>query len=146
MLVRSPYAATKSAVSRSSLARPDVERLCRAFKHGRVLDKSPGTIREWNAGKIPLLFAHPAAAGHGLNLADGGNILVFFSLNWNLEEHEQIIERLGPTRQAQAGHKRPMFIHYILADDTIDDDVLDRLRSKKSVQDCLLNAMRRRSS
>lgn len=124
----------------------DLERLRRAFKNGRVLDKSPGVLRDWNAGKISLLFAHPASAGHGLNLADGGNILVFFSLNWNLEEHEQIIERLGPVRQMQAGYNRPMFIHYVLADDTIDDDVLERLRSKKSVQDCLLDAMRRRSS
>jgi len=124
----------------------DLERLCRAFKQGRVLDKSPGTIREWNAGKIPLLFAHPASAGHGLNLADGGNILVFFSLNWSLEEHEQIIERIGSVRQAQAGHPRSVFIHYILAADTLDEDVLERLRTKKSVQDCLIAAMRRRDT
>ena len=45
-----------------------------------------------------MLLAHPASCGHGLNLQDGGNILVFFSRGWNLEEHEQIIERIGPTR------------------------------------------------
>jgi SNF2 family DNA or RNA helicase len=121
----------------------DLDRLKRSFPKARILDHNPQTIRDWNAGKIAILLAHPASAGHGLNLADGGNILVFFSLNWNLEEHEQIIERLGPVRQAQAGYKRPMFIHYILAEDTIDGDVLSRLREKKSVQDALLNAMRR---
>ena len=122
----------------------DLHRLRAAFPRGRVLDSDPATIRSWNAGKIPVLFAHPASAGHGLNLQDGGNILVFFSVNWNLEEHQQIIERIGPTRQMQAGHDRPVFIHYILADDTVDFDVLERLESKRSVQDILMQAMKRR--
>jgi SNF2 family DNA or RNA helicase len=121
----------------------DLVRLRAAFPRGRVLDSDPETIRSWNAGKIPVLFAHPASAGHGLNLQDGGNIIVFFSVNWNLEEHQQIIERIGPTRQMQAGHDRPVFIHYILANDTVDFDVLERLESKRSVQDILLQAMKR---
>ncbi len=122
----------------------DLARLQRAFPKGRQLDADPGTIRDWNAGRIPLLFAHPASAGHGLNLQDGGNILAFFSVNWNLEEHQQIIERVGPTRQLQAGHDRPVFIHYILADDTVDDLILDRLQTKRQVQDILLEAMKAR--
>ena len=122
----------------------DLARLRAAFPRARQLDADPGTIRDWNAGRIPMLLAHPASAGHGLNLQDGGNILVFFSVNWNLEEHQQIIERIGPTRQAQAGHDRPVFLHYILASDTVDFDVLDRLESKRSVQDILMQAMKRR--
>jgi len=121
----------------------DLARLQKAFPKGRVLDKNPKTIADWNAGKIQLLFAHPASAGHGLNLAEGGNILVFFSLNWNLEEHMQIIERIGPLRQKQAGINRPVFVHYILAGDTVDDLILERLRSKRSVQEILLEAMKR---
>lgn len=124
--------------------RHDLDRLRRAFPQGHVLDSSPDTIRDWNLGRIPVLFAHPASAGHGLNLQDGGNILVFFSVNWNLEEHQQIIERIGPTRQMQAGHDRPVFIHYILAHDTMDFDVLERLESKASVQEILMKAMKRR--
>ena len=122
----------------------DLHRLRAAFPRSRVLDSDPETIRSWNAGKIPVLFAHPASAGHGLNLQDGGNILVFFSVNWNLEEHQQIIERIGPTRQMQAGHDRPVFLHYILANDTVDFDVLERLESKASVQEILMKAMKRR--
>ncbi|MDD0892828.1 ATP-dependent helicase, partial [Xylella fastidiosa subsp. multiplex] len=60
----------------------DVARLQRAFPKGRALDKNPDTIRDWNAGNIPVLFAHPASAGHGLNLQDGGNILAFFGHWW----------------------------------------------------------------
>ncbi|OAE72570.1 hypothetical protein A7J71_11160 [Achromobacter insolitus] len=123
----------------------DLARLLKAFPKGRQLDKDPQTLRDWNAGKIPVLFAHPASAGHGLNLQDGGNILVFFSVNWNLEEHQQIVERIGPTRQMQAGHDRPVFIHYILARDTVDEIVLARIETKREVQDLLLEALKRRA-
>lgn len=122
----------------------DLARLLRAFPQGRALDTDPRTISEWNAGRIPVLFAHPASAGHGLNLQDGGNTLVFFGLNWNLEEHEQIIERIGPTRQAQAGHNRKVYVHRIVARGTVDELVLERLQSKASVQQVLLEAMKRR--
>ncbi len=122
----------------------DLQRLQSRFRQGRVLDADPDTIKQWNAGKIPLLFAHPASAGHGLNLADGGNILAFFGVNWSLEEHMQIIERIGPMRQKQAGYDRPVFIYPILARGTVDDLVMERLSSKRSVQDVLLEAMKRR--
>lgn len=123
----------------------DLARLLRAFPKGRALDKDPQTVRDWNAGKIPVLFAHPASAGHGLNLQDGGNILVFFGHWWNLEEFQQIVERIGPTRQAQAGHNRPVFIHHIVAADTVDDLVMARRESKREVQDLLLEALKGRS-
>jgi SNF2 family DNA or RNA helicase len=121
----------------------DLARLQRAFPKGRVLDTESQTITDWNSGRIPVLFAHPASAGHGLNLQDGGNILVFFGHWWSLEEHQQIIERIGPTRQAQAGHNRAVFIHHIVAIDTVDELVLKRLETKREVQDLLLEAMKR---
>lgn len=122
----------------------DLARLQAAFKRGRHLDQDPQTIRDWNAGRIPILFAHPASAGHGLNLQDGGNIIAFFGLWWNLEEHQQIIERIGPTRQAQAGHDRPVFIHHIVAADTVDELVLARIDTKREVQDLLLESMKKK--
>lgn len=124
--------------------RSDLERIKRTFKQARVLDDKPQTIRDWNKGKIPLLLAHPASAGHGLNLQDGGNILAFFGLTWNLEHYQQVIERIGPVRQMQAGHNRPVYVHHIVARGTVDELVLDRLQTKRAVQDILLEAMRRR--
>lgn len=121
----------------------DLARLLRAFPKGRHLDKDPQTIRDWNAGRVPLLFAHPASAGHGLNLQDGGNTLVFFGHWWDLEQFQQIVERIGPTRQAQAGHNRPVFIHHIVAADTVDELVMARRDSKREVQDLLLEAMKK---
>ena len=122
----------------------DLARLQAAFPKGRVLDANPQTLREWNEGHIPILFAHPASAGHGLNLQDGGNTLVFFAHNWNLEERLQIIERIGPTRQKQAGHNRPVFIHNIIARDTVDEMVMERVETKREIQDILLAAMKRK--
>ena len=120
----------------------DLGRLKKRYPTAVVLDKNPDTLRQWNRGEIPILLAHPASAGHGLNLQDGGNILVFFSHDWNLETYLQIIERIGPTRQAQAGHNRPVFIYYIVAKNTIDEVVLLRRKSKKSVQDTLLEDLK----
>jgi len=122
----------------------DLERLRRRFTQARVLDADPSTIHQWNAGSIPLLLAHPASAGHGLNLADGGNILAFFGVDWSLELYLQVIERIGPMRQKQAGYDRPCLVYPILARDTVDELVMDRLASKRSVQDVLLDAMNRR--
>ena len=120
----------------------DLARLQRHFPAGRVLDSRVETIQDWNAGRIPILFAHPASAGHGLNLQDGGNTIVFFGHWWNLEEHDQIIERIGPVRQLQAGYNRPVFIHYIVAKGTVDQLVCARRESKREVQDLLLDYMK----
>jgi SNF2 family DNA or RNA helicase len=123
--------------------RSDLSRLKAAFPQAQVLDADPDTIKRWNAGKIPILLAHPKSAGHGLNLAEGGNILAFFSVDWNLEEHLQIIERIGPMRQKQAGLNRPVFVHMICAKNTVDFMVLERLQTKRNRQDILLAALKR---
>jgi SNF2 family DNA or RNA helicase len=121
----------------------DLVRLKKHFPKGVELNSDPKTIKNWNAGKIPMLFAHPASAGHGLSLQDGSNIIVFFAVDWNLENHLQIIERLGPVRQMQSGYSRNVFIYRILARDTVDEMVLERLTTKREVQDILLEAMKR---
>lgn len=125
--------------------RSDLARLQAAFPEARQLDAAPQTIEDWNAGQIPVLLAHPASAGHGLNLQDGGNILVYFGHWWNLEERQQILERIGPMRQKQAGHERPVFVYNIVARDTVDEVVIDRMQSKREVQDLLLEYMKNRN-
>jgi SNF2 family DNA or RNA helicase len=122
----------------------DLARLLKAFPRGRFLDADPQTEADWNAGKIPVLFAHPKSAGHGLNLQDGGNIIAFFGHWWDLELRQQIIERIGPVRQAQSGYDRPVFIYDIVAADTVDELVIARHETKREVQDLLLEAMKRK--
>lgn len=119
-------------------------RLLKHFPKMRHLDDDPQTIRDWNAGKIPYLAAHPKSAGHGLNLQDGGNILAVVDHDWNLEDYDQIVERIGPTRQFQSGYNRPVWIYPIIARDTIDETVIERRASKRDVQELLKDAMKRR--
>ena len=122
----------------------DLERLLKRFPKGKAMDADPKTIEQWNAGKIPVLFVHPKSAGHGLNLQHGGNILCFYGIDWNLEDRLQVIERIGPVRQKQAGYDRPVFIHYLIAKGTIDELVLARVDEKKSVLETLMQNLKNR--
>jgi len=123
--------------------RHDLARLLRAFPNAIDLSTAAG-LRRAKSGEGRVWLAHPASLGHGVDgLQEHCNILAFFGLNWNLEEHDQIIGRIGPMRQQQAGKDRPVYVHYILAAGTVDELVLDRLTNKRSVQQVLLDAMRR---
>lgn len=121
----------------------DLIRLRAKFPKGVELDGKAITVEAWNAGKIQILFTHPASAGHGLNLQHGGNTVVFFGHWWDLEQYQQMIERIGPVRQKQSGYDRAVFVYHIYARGTIDETIRERRISKASVQDLLLNAMKR---
>jgi len=115
----------------------DLERLLKRFPQAKTLDKNQSTIDDWNKGKIPMLLAHPASAGHGLNLQDGGALCVWFGLNWSLELYQQFNARLH-----RQGQKRPVRIVHIVADNTIDARVLAVLKNKDATQSSLLNALK----
>jgi SNF2 family DNA or RNA helicase len=122
--------------------RHDLTRIQKRFPQCRALDQNPQTIDDWNKGLIPLLAAHPASCGHGINLQDGGCHIAVFSHWWALEEFQQIVERIGTVRQLQSGHPRAVTIFNIRAVGTIDSVVIARRESKRSVQDSLLEAAR----
>ncbi len=122
----------------------DLARLLKAFPKGRALRNSQDED-DFADGKIPLLFVHPKSAGHGI---DGFQRhccnIVFFGFNWSLGQRMQVIERIGPVRQMQAGFERLVTIHNIVARDTVDELVLERHESKREVQDLLLAACKRK--
>lgn len=124
----------------------DLARILKRFKKAQPLGNKPEQIEAWNRGEIQMLVVHPASAGHGLSLQHGSNILVYFSTGWSLETDAQLQERLGPTRQAQSGYNRPVFVHRIVGKDTLEEAVVERLKSKASVQDALMKAMKMRHS
>lgn len=99
----------------------------------------PETIADWNAGKIRVLLAHPASMGHGLNLQDGGHIIVWFSLTWSLEIYEQANARLH-----RQGQKTCTQIHRIIAEGTVDEDVVSSLDRKDEGQQKLIEAIKAR--
>jgi SNF2 family DNA or RNA helicase len=122
----------------------DLARLLKWFPKGRHFDKADKTKADFIAGKIPLLFIHPMSGGHGVDgLQNATNIIVFFSQDWNLETYQQVSERIGPTRQFQSGYKRPAFRYHICARKTVDEVVMERRKSKSTVQDALLEYLKR---
>lgn len=117
--------------------RSDKERILKRYPDARALDKDPHTIDQWNRGEIPILLAHPASAGHGLNLQHGGHILVWFGLPWSLELYQQFTARLH-----RQGQEKPVFIHKIIMNNTIENVVQQSLNGKFKTQHDLLEALR----
>lgn len=125
--------------------KPTLIRLQQHFgKRLRVLDESQSTEDDWNAGKIEILAAHPASAGHGLNLQWGSNVICFFDHWWSFELRDQIIGRIGPVRQKQAGFERPVYIINLIARNTVDAVAVRRVVTKATVDQALREAMIRR--
>ncbi len=116
--------------------RHDCERILKKFKNAKKLE-SAADIEAWNNGDIPLLLAHPAGAGHGLNLQAGGNIIVWFGLTWSLELYQQANARLY-----RQGQQNTVIIHHLITDGTVDARVLDSLQGKRDVQDELLESLK----
>lgn len=94
-------------------------------------------IEEWNQGKISILLAHPASIGHGLNLQEGGHIIIWFGLTWSLELYQQANDRLY-----RNGQKNTVSVYHIVAKDTIDQRILEALAKKEKVQDSLMEYMK----
>ena len=107
---------------------------------GISVGESNRIVDAWNAGKVPVLLAHPTSVAHGLNLQAGGNAVCWFSLTWNLEEFDQFNARVY-----RQGQTKPVTFHYIIATDTIDDNVLTALRAKDRTQKALMNALKEKS-
>lgn len=115
----------------------DLERLRKRFPEAVVLNDDQETLDRWNRGEIGMLLAHPASAGHGLNLQRGGALCVWFGLTWNLEFYLQFNARLH-----RQGQDRPVRIIHLIADGTIDKRVLSVLSDKNATQNNLLNALK----
>ena len=101
--------------------------------------QSDQDIKDWNQGKVQVLLAHPASAGHGLNLQTGGNIIIWFGLTWSLELYQQANARLW-----RQGQKQTVVIHHIIAKDTIDERVMKALEDKDVSQAALIEAVKAR--
>ena len=120
-----------------------------SYKHDlmRILDKlkkykpekleGSEHIARWNAGQVNFLLAHPASAGHGLNMQAGGNIIVWFGLPWSLELYLQANARLD-----RQGQKEVVIIHRLITKGTMDEDVLKALDGKSATQEDLMAALK----
>jgi SNF2 family DNA or RNA helicase len=113
----------------------DLQRLRERFTV-ETLD-SDESIQRWNAGAIPIAAIHPAAAGHGINLQAGGSTLIWFGLTWSLELYQQTNARLW-----RQGQNETVVIHHLVAQQTIDQDVMKALQHKDKTQSALMSAVK----
>ena len=96
--------------------------------------KSDKDVKDWNEGKIPVLLAHPASIGHGLNLQHGGHIIIWFGLTWSLELYMQANDRLY-----RQGQDKAVLIYHIVAKGTVDERIIKALANKECGQEALMD-------
>lgn len=116
-------------------------------EHDRILARFPQavklkdnkTIAAWNRGEIPMLLVHPAGAGHGLNLQDGGHLIVWFSPTYDQELNEQLIDRLN-----RQGQQETTSVIWLIAEGTVDEDARRSTQAKASSQDAMMEAVKAR--
>ena len=121
--------------------REDRRRLLEMFegvRSARTLE-SAEDIAAWNRGEVGALIAHPASAGFGLNLQDGGHVIVWYGLPWSLELYQQATGRLH-----RQGQQMPVRVYHLIANGTVDEQVERALRAKDMTQSALLNVLRER--
>lgn len=110
------------------------------FPQAKMLDDF-GALEDWDRGELPMMLAHPASAGHGLNLQHGGHNICWTSLDWSLELWLQANARL-----ARQGQKHPIVVHVLETIDTIDPVIAERLSGKEITQTSLLDALKRQAT
>ena len=112
------------------------ERILAAFPQAKAFHSD--LLGDWNAGKIPMLVAHPLSISHGLNMQSGGSRIVWVTLPFSTEEYNQTNARL-----ARTGQKHPTQIFRLLVDGTLDDVVVSVLESRNNTQDNFLGVLSR---
>lgn len=116
----------------------DLARIQERFKDAIKLE-TDAHFKAWNRGEIPILLTHPASAGHGLNMQDGGNTIIWFGMNWSLELYQQANARLH-----RQGQKSTVTVYHLIVDDSIDERVMKALENKTNSQDELMDAVKAR--
>jgi hypothetical protein len=97
---------------------------------------------DWNAGKFSVLLLQEQSA-FGLNLHAHCRDIMHYSYTYSAELWQQMVERVGPARQAQAGKKAAVRVWYAIAKGTVDGDVVDSNFRKITVEQALKRARAR---
>ena len=115
------------------------ERIMDALKQYRpvAFRGEPGILQKWNEQKIRVMIAHPRSVAYGLNMQQGGRIIVWHSLTWDLEIYEQANKRLH-----RQGQTKPVLLYHLIVRGTMDERVMRALKGKGDTQVSLLQQIR----
>jgi len=109
--------------------------------HTKIKDREK-VVAAWDRGEIEVLFLHPRAGAHGLNLQAGGRHMIWLTLPDGREPYEQANRRLRRLGASLGG----IVIYRILVRNTVEVGVVDyRLRTRATRQDALLRYCEERS-
>lgn len=114
----------------------DLTEIRKKYPHAVVLNEEPNAVRDWNAGKIKMLLAHPASCAHGLNMQFGGHICVWYGLTWSLEFWLQ-----ANTRLPRPGQENIVAIYALIAENTYDENAMDTLAQNDVTQQQLVDSV-----
>jgi len=115
----------------------DIDRIAKKLKGYTVkVYTDESQLKEWNAGKIDVLLAHPASTAFGLNMQQGGHYIVWFGTGWNLELYQQANARLH-----RQGQQYPVQVYKLVCANTVDERAEAALDNKKGVQQSLLDSL-----
>lgn len=92
-------------------------------------------VRQFQAGELQAIFAHPQSAGHGLTLTRA-NRVIWSSPTYRADLYEQFNHRIVRT-----GQERRTEIIHIAANATAEQQVYEKLMTKKASMDDLLTAI-----
>ena len=117
----------------------ELERLQERFKPLQPVTFSgePEILKKWNEGSIRMLLCQPASVQYGLNMQEGGHIIVWYTPTWNLEQYQQANARLH-----RQGQTRPVLCYRLICAGTVDERVVKALTIKDNAQETLLRLIR----
>lgn len=117
--------------------RHDASRIAHRLKGYTVRQyEGDDTLRDWNAGKIDVLLAHPASTAFGLNMQQGGHYIVWFGTGWNLELYQQANARLH-----RQGQPYPVQVYRLVCAGTVDERAEKAIDNKQGLQQGLLDGL-----
>ena len=105
------------------------------FLHGGTpVHEREAMVERFQEGEIPVFLLSLKAAGTGLNLTRAEHV-VHYDRWWN-----PAVEAQATDRAYRIGQTRPVQVHRLIAEGTIEDRIAEMLRRKQQLADAVLGA------
>lgn len=116
----------------------DEERIRKSIPSSITLNRNnvEDVSKRWNEGKIKLLLCQSGTA-KGLNLQQGGRIIIWFGITYNLEHYLQFNARLH-----RQGQTKPVLIYHIVANRCKDEKVMEVLANKNATSEMIYQVLK----
>jgi superfamily II DNA or RNA helicase len=101
---------------------------------GTPVRKRDELVRRFQAGGVPVFLLSLKAAGTGLNLTRADHV-VHFDRWWNPAVEEQATDRAY-----RIGQTKPVQVHRLIAEGTVEDRISALLQSKRDLADAVLTS------